>query len=62
MKKTDYIANIAYANGTNAIIRRVWEDDKGKMFVKIEGTYRPVRYYNASSEFICKLLYEPCSY
>ena len=59
MIKTDYIANIAYANGTNAITRRVWEDSDGYLVVKIEGIYRRIRWYNLSDEYTCELLYMP---
>ena len=59
MKKTDYIANISCANGTHSVTRRVWEDDQGAMFIKIEGTYRRVRHCKFSGEFICNLVYKP---
>lgn len=59
MKKTDYIANIAHADGKNALIRRVWENDQGRMYIKVDNTFRTVRSYNVSSEYRCTLTYKP---
>ena len=59
MIKLEYIAYIANANGTNAIKRRVWENNEGHWVVKVNGMYRRLRWYNQSREHTCELQYAP---
>lgn len=54
MKKTRMMVYIAYDNGKYGINRRVWEDEAGRLMVKIEGTWRELCWYEKSVDFIVR--------